>query len=379
MVNKIQPRQSHVIEPLYRRLIIAFSFLALILICFILYFSLSQATISITPDFKQQQIGFAVQITNTEAATTADRLPGETATVTLSKTEKFETASTTIKDGKVSGEVTLINNSAKDQTLVATTRLLTADQKLYRIDKTVVVPAKGQIKTTAAADQPGEQFVIGESKLTIPGLIPAKQEFIYAETEGFSDKGRVIYTLTQDVVNSAKEKLKNELLSQAKEELKKQLKHPENLLTGSLTVEIIEDKNDAKINSDQKQFNVSLTVKIQGLAVDEVSLKKMAQANLKEIYPAEQTIFKIDPSSFNYNITYLDTNSENLIAQIKGEYTLQVANIQIDKDALKGMSKKEALLALNNLSGIKEASILLPFWTKYLPALADKINIQIKQ
>jgi len=379
MVNKIQPRQAHVIEPLYRRLIIAFSFLALILICFILYFSLSQATISITPDFKQQQIGFAVQITNNEANATADRLPGETATITLSKTEKFETASTTIKDGKVSGEVTLTNNSVKDQTLVATTRLLTSDQKLYRIDKTVVVPAKGQIKTTAAADQPGEQFAIGASKLTIPGLIPAKQELIYAETDGFSDKGRVIYTLTQAVVNTAKETLKNELLDQAKEELKKQLKHPENLLANSLTVQITEDKNDAKINSDQKQFNVSLTVKIQGLAVDENALKKMATGNLKEIYPAEQTIFKIDPSSFTYNITYLDSNSENLIAQIKGEYTLQVANIQIDKAQLKGMSKKEALLALNNLSGVKEASILLPFWTQYLPALVDKINIQIKQ
>jgi len=379
MVNKIQPRQAHVIEPLYRRLIIAFSFLALILICFILYFSLSQATISILPDFKQQQIGFAVQITNNETNTATDRLPGETAITTLSKTEKFETASTTIKDGKVSGEVTITNNSAKDQTLVATTRLLTADQKLYRIDKTVVVPAKGQIKTTAAADQPGEQFVIGASKLTIPGLIPAKQELIYAETDGFSDKGRVIYTLTQEVVNIAIETLKNELLDQAKEELKKQLKQPDNLLASSLTVETIEDKNDAKINSDQKQFNVSLTVKIQGLSVNEESLKKIATGNLKEIYPAEQTIFKIDPSSFNYNITYLDNNSENLVAQIKGEYTLQVANIQIDKDALKGMSKKEALLALNNLSGIKETAILLPFWTKYLPALADKINIQIKQ
>ena len=378
MVNKIQPRQAHVIEPLYRRLIIAFSFLALILICFILYFSLSQATIYITPDFKQQQIGFAVQITS-DGAMVADRLPGETAFVILSKTENFKTASTTVKDERVSGEVTIINDSSKDQVLVATTRLLTADQKLYRIDKTVVVPAKGQIKTAAAADQPGEQFTIGASKLTIPGLIPAKQELIYAETNGFSFSNRVIYTLTQNLVNITKEKLKNELLAQAKEELKKQLKYPENLLDNSLVTQITQDKNDAKINSDQKEFTLSLAVKIQGLSIDEAALKKIAAGNLKEIYPSEQTILKIDPVSFDYHVTYLDANSENIIAQIKGEYTLQTANIQIDKEQLKGMSKKEALRNLNNLSGVKDVAILLPFWTRYLPALSDKISLQIKQ
>ena len=83
--------------------------------------------------------------------------------------------------------------------------------------------------------------------------------------------------------------------------------------------------------------------------------------------------------TFTYQTTFLDQNTENLLAQVKGEYELQVVNIQIDKEMLKGMKRAEAIAKLKNLSGVKDVSIYLPFWTKYLPALSEKINIQVKQ
>lgn len=48
--------------------------------------------------------------------------------------------------GRVRGTVTLINKLTRNQRLVATTRLLAADGRLYRLDEAVNIPAGGEPK-----------------------------------------------------------------------------------------------------------------------------------------------------------------------------------------------------------------------------------------
>lgn len=344
-----------------------------------MFFALSNANIIITPAYQKQRVGFAVQITGDEKQESAEKLLGEVKEVDVSGSKKFPSASNIINDDNASGEITIINNSTAEQILISTTRFLTEDDKLYRLDKTVKVPAKGKITANITADLPGEEFIIGQAKLSIPGLNPAKQALIWGETQGLFKKSRTVNRLTADNVNHAKAALKQELLNQAKEELKKQMQHPENLLENALQANIIEEKTDAKINSDMPEFSVTMKIKVRGLATDQEKLHKIATANLKDIYPGDQTILKIQPETFNYQITFLDNNSENLIAQVKGEYELKVANVQIDVSQLKGMSKNEAIKNIKNLSGVNDVSIILPFWTRYLPALSEKISIKVRQ
>jgi hypothetical protein len=82
------------------------------------------------------------------------------------------------------GTVRIVNKYSKSQTLVKTTRLLTSDNKLYRIDAQVVVPPGGEVSVGVYADKPGSQFVLtGPQKFTIPGLFVDIQQYIYAESD----------------------------------------------------------------------------------------------------------------------------------------------------------------------------------------------------
>lgn len=371
------------LEPHYRFLVIIFSLLALLLIGLILYYSLSQATVYLTPNFKTQAVGFAIQVAdqNKITATTdlKERLSGVILETAMEETKTFPVESYQTTESKASGQVTIINNYSKSQPLIATTRLLTSDGKLYRLTKTVLVEAGSKLITQAQADQEGAEFEIGPTKLTIPGLWEGLQDKIYAETEGFKKQNLTQYQITAAAIEKAKTDLKNSLTQKAKEELNKQLTGGQIIPENALVVETLKYSTDAQENSDQKEFAITLSLGVKAVVFDENRLKKIALASLPEIYKTNNAIVEMVPESFNYEITLLDQNSENLIAQVKGEYTIKVANLRLNPSELAKMSKKEAVEYLESFSDIKKADIILPFWTNKLPAIADKIDIQIKK
>ena len=370
------------LQPNYQNIIIVFAVLAFVLIAVILYFSLSQATITIIPDFRSQQIGFAIQVVDENKISATDnlveKLPGEILETAVEQTTTFEVKPYLEKQTKAAGEVTIINNYSKSQKLVATTRLLTADNKLYRITDFVEVPAGGRIKVGAVADSAGEEFETGPTKLTIPGLWEGLQDKIYAETEGFSRQDMEKFQITQAAIDQARATLKNKLLEEAKADFSN-LAAKSTLTDYSLIVETIKYSTDAVVGSEAKNFSITLGLGVKAVIFDQDKLKKLAEASLPDSYRTDAALLQIQSDSFTYEITLLDANPENLIAQVKGDYLINIANLNLEKSKLTGKSKKETETYLNSLSDVRQADVSLPFWTKYLPAMEDKINIKIKQ
>lgn len=386
-MKELQIRQSPLnsITPSYRWFTIIFSVLAIVLILAILYFALSQATVYITPNYQTQQIGFAVQVTENNPLLAANQnnaagLTGSIKELAVEDTKTYPAQESQVSDNKAAGEVTIFNRYSKAQPLIATTRLLTADNKLYRLTETVNAPAGGQVTVAVEADQPGTQFEIGPTKFTIPGLWEGLRDKIYAESQAdFKISSRVQYQITQQLIDQAKADLKNSLLAKAKEEIGQELPERQTISKDALVAEVIKSSTTAKLGTGQKDFTVTLGLGVKALLFDEAKMKEIAQNNLPENYKNPETYIKVDPNSFNYGITILDANSEHLIAQVKGEYSIQIANLKINPAELTKLSKAEAIKKLASQSGVKAVSISLPFWTKYLPPLADKINIQIKE
>ncbi|HLD27828.1 MAG TPA: hypothetical protein VJB39_03180 [Patescibacteria group bacterium] len=370
------------LQPNYQNIIIVFAVLAFILIAVILYFSLSQATVTITPDFRQQQIGFAVQLVDKNKITSQDnlveKLPGEILETAVEQTLAFEVEPYDEKQAKAAGEVTIINNYSKSQKLVAGTRLLTADNKLYRITDFVEVPAAGRVKVNAVADSAGEEFEIGPAKLTIPGLWEPLRDKIYAETGGFARQTVNKYQISQAAIDRARTVLVNKLTEEAKAEFSGLTDSPA-LSDSSLIVETIKYSTDAVVGAEVKNFSMTLGLGIKAVIFDQDKLKKLAEASLPDSYQTDNTLLKIQPDSFTYEITLLDANPENLLAQVKGDYLINIASLNLEKSELTGKSKKEAETYLNSLSDVRQADVSLPFWTKYLPAMEDKINVKIEQ
>lgn len=111
--------------------------------------------------------------------------------------------------GKAGGIVELINESTSGQTLVATTRLLSEKDVLFRLVDRVFIPAGGRLSARVEADQEGPEGDIAPSRFIIPGLSPAAQQVIYAEsseamTGGIRFEGT---PLTQEEYDEARSEL----------------------------------------------------------------------------------------------------------------------------------------------------------------------------
>ncbi len=93
------------------------------------------------------------------------------------------------RPGYAKGEVEIVNESGNAQTLVATTRFLSADGVVFRLDARVVVPARGRVKAAFTADQAGPQGDVPAGRFTIPGLPAATQQVVYGLTSAPTSGG----------------------------------------------------------------------------------------------------------------------------------------------------------------------------------------------
>lgn len=127
------------------------------------------------------------------------------------------TGSKSISNQKARGLVTIYNEyNSNPQPLVATTRLLTQDGKLFRLIKGVTVPGmtkngeeskRGLVEAEVVADQSGEDYNIGPARFTIPGFQNSgnnKYSKFYAEsaaamTGGGDGAGQSNFITAEDI------------------------------------------------------------------------------------------------------------------------------------------------------------------------------------
>jgi len=204
-------------KPIFKKIIISFAALAVILLLLVIYFSLAKVTIILTmgEENKSLTVDLMVAATSTPGATVG-KIINEQMTIS----QDFTVANFTESPGVAEGQVKIINTSKRAQTLIKTTRLLTPEGLLFRLKEDVSVPAGKEIITLAHADQTGGQYNIQPTKFTIPGLSTALQQEIYAVLEkpvtgGLKKTG----VLTENDLESAQEKMKNEIKNLIKKDL----------------------------------------------------------------------------------------------------------------------------------------------------------------
>jgi hypothetical protein len=140
----------------------------------------------ITINFKQTAWSYQNNFTASKDAvginSSNNTIPAQVFTSTKNVTESFPGSSVQQVSQKAQGTITIYNAyGATSQELVATTRFLTPDGKIFRLAQSVTVP--GETKTASGtltpssitapivADQAGPDYNVGPvSKLTIPGF-----------------------------------------------------------------------------------------------------------------------------------------------------------------------------------------------------------------
>ncbi|TAK05357.1 hypothetical protein EPO33_05340 [Patescibacteria group bacterium] len=362
----------------YRKLATTFIGLAVLLLGFVLYLSFTRAAVTV--------VRSALPISTTFTAKVAPE-PQDASTVpgavleTVAEGTKTVAASgeKTIVEGKACGAVTIVNTQAKAQPLVATTRLLSPEGVLFRLERNVTVPANGRLETRACADQPGKAGDIDPTRFTIPGLAAALQEKTYAVSTASMTGGAVeVSVITQQEVDAAVAAYAREVAGQAAETLKKLLSRPEVGSGVFFKEQVVRRETTAKVGESQPTFDVTVAVHVEAVFYDKQTLLRVAEASLRAAAPADKEVRGITADGLTVELVASDTaaKSATLSVTVPGEAVLKETHEAFDPEKLTGLSVEDVQRDLGSLDGVESVTVkITPAFLKRLPNLADHIDI----
>jgi hypothetical protein len=285
-------------------------------------------------------------------------------------------------DTEVTGTVKVINNYSRSQTLVKNTRLLTADNRLYRIDKTIVIEPKQSVNVTAHSDQKGKQYILSVgTKLTIPGLWIDLQKFIYAETvSGFSGGEQVTKVVSSMDVDEAQKVLEDAVFEQATKTLTAEANVGEDW-KGIFTKKILEKKTNVKAGESSEQFLASIKMEVVGVFYPAKDMETLVKQKLLDTLRDGRELSNFDASLVTYKVEQADADLEKAKVSVSAQANSRLTenSTALSKDAIAGLPVEEAKSKIKGIEGVEDVTIQIrPIWIKKLPTLKDHIEIIIQ-
>lgn len=297
---------------------------------------------------------------------------------------------------KARGKVVIFNEySSSSQPLVATTRLLSSEGKLFRLIKGVTVPGMasvggeskpGAIEAEVIADEAGPDYNIGTSKFSIPGFEGgSKYDKFYARSEkpmtgGGLDESEAASVSQQDI-SEAKQKTESALKAQINEDLNQVLAPGEVLLPEAEEQEISESAPLAKAGDVKNSFDYRAKGRISALVFSGDEVKKAIIEALKQ---KSGNPALADPLAvrIEYRQVSADFQAKTIRIKIRGKVFLmpEINLDQLKKDVL-GKSENQVREVLRNYSQIEGVEV--NFWPEFFPAripqYAKQVEIEIQK
>ena len=280
--------------------------------------------------------------------------------------------------------------SSEPQPLVAQTRFQTADGKIFRLAKSVVVPAAkitegkiqpSSIETEVVADKPGAEYNAGPTPyLSVPGFrnTPKYQGF-YGEIRASFSGGFVgtVAVPTEGDIRKAKtevkEKLENAMIAALQTEIPKEFKLIDGARTFRLLQEGVTEEADASGN-----FGVTSRGSMHMVAFREATVNNAMEAKMKKEF-GENYLFS--ESTVGYREARADFTAGSLAFTIdfKG-VAVQPVDAAAIKNAVAGMNEEDLRATLSAVPGLERAEVLFwPFWVKRVPRDARRVTVDIQQ
>lgn len=363
--------------------------LLLFLAGFLGYFQLPRAEIEIWPETEilnfQEKV--TADITKTQSDFSARVIPAKILESEINLSEEFPASGT--KEKRAEGIIRVYNAySTSPQVLIAVTRFVSADGKLFRTPTQVTIPGghyekgkfvSGFIDVKVRADQPGEEYNIGPTTFSIPGFAGTKKytAFYGKSFEAMSGGGKISQVKEEDLVK-AKEVLVEKAFEKGKNSLKNEVSPDFILLDEAISQEVIEEKATAEAGAELSSFNFQLKIKSKGLSFKKSDLENLAKDFVISRMPAGKN-FLSEKLEMNYRSESVDFKSGKIILNLSLNAKIYSA---IDESSLrKGIARKtftETQFLLENQPQITKFFIKLwPFWVKKVPENPEKIKIKI--
>jgi len=375
---------------------ICFIFLAIFsLLAIFCYFKLPKAQIVIYPESKN--ISFEREIILSQGAAKVDLksgvVPAKIIEDEKEASQKFPASKKEKKETKAEGIIRVFNNySTKPQVLVATTRFISADGKLFRSLERVVVPGEKFVKgklTAGWADVrvraavAGPDYNIGPTTFSIPGFQgTAKYTAFYGKSYKPMKGGFVgeVPVVTENDLENANKILLARLFEQSENSLKDKISSDFLLLEGSLEKQVIEAKPLIEPGTEAETFVYQAKVKSRALVFSKKDIQKFIEKYIyAHIDEKENKEIYLSSLTFTPSLKNLDMEAGEALINLK--FSAIVYNKvpeKILRSVIAGKSFQEGKMLLENRSEIKEVQIKLwPFWVRSIPSVDKRIKIEL--
>ncbi len=376
-----------------RKLAWGMSFIAVVAVVFVAvtYFL---PRVTITVDMKKTSIDFDKQFLVSVAAaspafsSTSIVLPGQIISAKSNLIIPFVGGASQYVETKAEGTLTVYNAySANPQPLVATTRFLSPEGKLFRSLNKVIIPGEktangtttpGSVTVAVAADQAGADYNIGPSTgWQIPGFqgTPRYGKFYAAALSPMV--GGFVGTTTVPGKNdlaAAKREAEQKLQSVLASKLSLLNTNGLTALPSSSVFEVTTENVTGAQNG--AGFNVFVEGNMRQITFDEAMLKKALLASASSVAGGS---FKIDDVSINYGTSTADFSAGTTAFEVTGTLVYQ-SDVDFDKvkQSILGQDANALKATIFSLPGLQNANVSFwPFWVDRVPTNPSNVNLRI--
>ncbi len=387
--QKISPKTGSVKKVsrptgIYRKIAISFIVLTILFIAAILYLSVAKVSIVIVPSQEKLNDNLTVSVYDQAKASQASDqdIIGVVKQVDVLLNKTYPVSGKEVLGAEVTGKVAIINNYIKNQPLVATTRLLTADNKLFRVKTTVNVPAGGQIEVEVYADEAKPEMAIGPTNFTIPGLWAGLQDKIYGQSKtAMTYTEKVKQTITQNDIDLAVKDLKENLVSQAKDQIGATFKDYDQVIY-QIDNNSVSQQFDSKVGEEKDSFNAQMKTKVTVVAFKGDKVYELARQKLTSVLPDDQSLIEFNKEDLTYSLNNINLPQSlaTVNVAVSGKMSLKDNASIVDRNKLVGLTAEQLKQYLNKLPEIAGYEIKFsPSFINKVPSLVDRISIEIKK
>jgi hypothetical protein len=362
--------------------IVAASFVLVVaaILGLVLYVSAVKATITVVSKTTPVQTEFVLDVA--QIPTRASEIRGRVLSAVLGKQKTIIPTSQGQQEvpGIARGTVTIKNDSSSSQQLVRTTRLLTPDGTLFRIDKAVVVPAGKSLEVPAYADQPGKSGDIGPSTFTIPGLPAERQKVVYAvSTEPFVGGVSVKAVVSQEALDQAGAAMRAELVDQIKGVLREEAGTVFD--AEAFKEEVVSEQYSVRPGEEASSFEITMSVRVVGVFYDQRNLEEIAIRQLYERLTQGSQFLDESGFSLKAEIDRYDVSTEAASLQVKvsGRSIASSTSAALAPERFVGMTEEQVQNLLMSEGVAEDVTVeISPSFIKTIPRFQDHVYVKIE-
>jgi len=380
-VSEFQPPVAAVLPKpgLYRKIAFTFIFLVLALLGVVFYFSFVKIKIIIVPS--QEKISDSLVFEVSAAENTGGAiLAGKAEKLVLEREEEYPATGEKVLSEEAGGEAIVYNKYIKNQPLVASTRFLAPDGKLFRLKETVSVPAGGEVKIQLYADNPEEIASVPAGRFTIPGLWAGLQDKIYAESQSPMEvKKEVKKFITAADIENGFAKARQGLLENAKAEIS--AKYPQyDQVVYSLNESSVKEDIDSKADDEKENFKIKISAEVNAAAFSGSGALDLIREKFSLTVPREKQLISFDGDEIKYTLAEdgFGDGKARVKADFSGKLALNESAEILNPGDLAGLTRAQLEEYLKAKEEIADYEIrFYPSFVRRVPNLLDRIEIEV--